>query len=334
MRGARLLGLLVVALAVTVTSQAGAKAGTPKGVADATPRAVVTLRAESVLRRADIRLGDVAEIQGSDAAFVDRLREVEIGRAPLPGLSRTLDLPYLKSRLRLQQIDLGLLVLDAPAVISVTTAGQRVSGEELVAAVRAHILEAREAEREHLAVRATTLPPDFTLPAGTLELRVRMRRGADPLGSQSVSVEAWVDGSLIRTLSVPVKVTGLVEVLVASRPIARHAMLGPADVRLEPREVGGGQEPLRDLQSIDGLRALRPIHQGEVILSTLLEQPPLVRRGDLVRLTIEGRGLRAMAQGEAREEGKMGQVIRVRNLSSGREVYGQVDAERSVRVPF
>jgi flagella basal body P-ring formation protein FlgA len=41
-----------------------------------------------------------------------------------------------------------------------------------------------------------------------------------------------------------------------------------------------------------------------------------------------------MTQGEAREEGKMGQVVRVQNLASGREVYGQVAAERIVRVPF
>jgi len=71
-----------------------------------------------------------------------------------------------------------------------------------------------------------------------------------------------------------------------------------------------------------------------LILASLMEQPPLVRRGDIVILTAEGRGLRAVTQGEAREEGRPGQVIRVRNLTSNREVYGQVDGERSVRIPF
>jgi flagella basal body P-ring formation protein FlgA len=83
-----------------------------------------------------------------------------------------------------------------------------------------------------------------------------------------------------------------------------------------------------------GRRAIRALSPGEPILAGMVELPPLVRRGDIVLLTAEGRGLRAMTQGEAREEGKMGQVVRVQNLASGREVYGQVAAERIVRVPF
>jgi flagella basal body P-ring formation protein FlgA len=66
----------------------------------------------------------------------------------------------------------------------------------------------------------------------------------------------------------------------------------------------------------------------------LLDRPPLVRRGDIVLVTAEGRGLRVTAQGEAKQDGKSGDVIRVRNLTSNRDVVGQVDGERSVRVQF
>ncbi len=57
-----------------------------------TARAVVSLRAQTVVRGTEMRLGDVAEIQGHDPVLVERLRGIDVGRAPLPGHTRTLDL--------------------------------------------------------------------------------------------------------------------------------------------------------------------------------------------------------------------------------------------------
>jgi flagella basal body P-ring formation protein FlgA len=321
------LGLWIAPMASAATSDHG-------GRPESAPLAMVSLQAESTVRGPEIRLGEVAEIQGRDTALAERLRRIEIGRAPLPGLSRTLDLNYLKARLRLQQVDLETLVFDVPSAVAVTTASQRVSGTDLVKAVRQHILAARETDATGLSIVATSTPPDLTLPAGALEFKVKGRPGGELTGSFSLPVETWVDGVLIRSVSIPVRVSALFEVLVAARPIGRQELLATETVRVERREVNAGQEPLRDIGAIQGRRAVRPIIPGEPILPTMLEQPPLVRRGEIVLLTIEGKGLRAIAKGEAREEGKAGQVIRVRNLASGREVYGQVEAERTVRIPF
>jgi flagella basal body P-ring formation protein FlgA len=298
------------------------------------PRAVVSLRGESTVRGPEIRLGEVAEIQSPDPALVERLRAIEIGRAPLPGLSRVLDLPYLKTRLRFQHIDPATLVFDVPPAVSVTTVSQRVSGADLLAVVRQHILAARQTDAAELAIHPTAVPADLILPAGALELRPRSRPEVEMRGTLSVGVEAWVDGVQVRAVSVPVRVAVLSEVLVAARPVGRHAVLTAEDVRLERREVLAGQEPARELAAVLNRRAVRSIVPGELLLATLVESPPLVRRGDVVLLAAEGRGLRALTQGEAKEDGKSGQVIRVRNLASGREVYGEVAGDRRVRVPF
>lgn len=297
-------------------------------------RAVVSLRAESTVRGAAIRLGDIAEVRSRDAVLAQRLRAVEVARAPLPGLARSLDLPYIVARLRHERIETESLLFDAPPTVSVTAESQRVGGADLVAAVRAHVLAARKADAEHLAVQATAAPADLVLPAGALQLRVGDRPLPDQSTSVSLPVEAWVDGVLVRTVSVPVRVTALFEVLVVARPVARHAPLMSEDVRLERREVLAGQEPLRQAAALAGRRAVRNLAPGELVLAGALELPPLVRRGDIVALTAEGRGLRAVTRAEAKEEGKAGQTIRVRNLVSGREVYGQVTGEGVVRVAF
>ncbi|HYL79847.1 MAG TPA: flagellar basal body P-ring formation chaperone FlgA [Candidatus Acidoferrum sp.] len=338
MAGCRLSAVgLAVALGLCMASGASGASSERDGRGDrpgAIPQAVVSLQADSTVRGPEIRLGDIADIRGRDAALTERLRRIEVGRAPLPGLSRTLDLNYLKARLRLQQVDPESLVLDAPSAVSVTTQSQRVSGADLEAAVRQFILQAREPDAASLSISVTSAPPDLVLAAGSLELKVKGRPARELAGSFSVPVEVWVDGAAVRSVSIPVRVSVLFDVLVAARPIGRHEPLTADLVRVERREVAAGQEPLHELGAIHGQRAMRGILPGQPILAAMLELPPLVRRGEVVLLTIEGRGLRAVAQGEAREEGKAGQVIRVRNLTSGREVYGQVEAERMVRVPF
>jgi flagella basal body P-ring formation protein FlgA len=296
---------------------------------------LVSLRGETTVRGPEIRLGEIADIHADDAGTVERLRAVEVGRAPLPGLARTLDHAYLKARLRLAGVNLTSVVLDLPQTVSVITASQQVIGAELLAAIKEYLLAARpeEATRLVVALGSGTSTP-LVVPAGRLELKVRTRPGVELIGSVSATVEAWVDGAMARSINVPVRIGLLTEVLAATRQIPRGASVGSEDVRVERRELTVGQEPLRDPSDALGRQATRSIAAGELILASLMEQPPLVRRGDIVILTAEGRGLRAVTQGEAREEGRPGQVIRVRNLTSNREVYGRVDGERSVRIPF
>jgi flagella basal body P-ring formation protein FlgA len=210
-----------------------------------------------------------------------------------------------------------------------------VGGEELVAAVREHVAAVRHLGAESLSVQPTgVLPPSVAVPDGRVELRVRTRPGAELAGTVSPTVDVWVDGVLARSVSVPVRIGILGDVLVAARALGRGHPLTPEDVRIERRDVTGPQDPLRELADIEGRITVRPIAQGESMLPSLLERPPLVRRGDIVLVTAEGRGLRVTAQGEAKQDGKSGDVIRVRNLTSNRDVIGQVDGERSVRVQF
>jgi flagella basal body P-ring formation protein FlgA len=296
---------------------------------------VVSLRAASTVHGPEIRLGEIADVHGKDADLVARLRTLEVARAPLPGLERTLDVTYLKARLRHAQFDLASLTLDSPSRVTVTTASRQIAGMELIAAVREHILASRPEDVGRLSVQPTgASPATLVVPAGALELKVRSRPPAELHGTVSATVEAWVDGALARSVSVPVRVGLLMEVLVAARPIGRTQFIRAEDVRVEAREVPAGQEPLREPGGAVGRQATRQLTVGDVILASWVNDPPLVRRGDIVLLMAEGRGLRAMTHGEAREDGKAGQVIRVRSLASGREIYGQVESERTVRVSF
>lgn len=341
--GAELLGwaLLLLLLAACLLVASLAESALPlerverRDRLHAAPPATVELRSEALVRGPEIRLQEIAEIQSADPETSRRLGAIGVGRAPLPGLSRTLDLAYLKARVALREPEAGALLYQGPAAVQVTTASRRLTGAEQVEAVRRELLALRAAPGGELSVQAATLPPDLVLPAGEPELRVRLSPGAERgSGVVSATLEAWVDGSLARTVSVPVRVAVLEEVLVAARTLPRQQPLTAADVRVERRSLRPGQEPLREPAAAVGQRARRTIAQGESLLVPMLERPPAVRRGQRVLLTVEGRGLKAVARGEAREDGSVGQLIRVKNLASGREIYGRVAGDQDVRVAF
>jgi flagella basal body P-ring formation protein FlgA len=59
-----------------------------------------------------------------------------------------------------------------------------------------------------------------------------------------------------------------------------------------------------------------------------------VRNGDVVLILVDSPLLKITAMGEALEQGVHGETIRVRNVTSSREIRAVVVDQKTVRVPF
>ena len=75
-------------------------------------------------------------------------------------------------------------------------------------------------------------------------------------------------------------------------------------------------------------RAMRPLSTQDVVES------PVVQKGDLVNIVLESPVIKVATPGEALEAGKLGETIRVKNISSKREIRAQVIDKQTVRVPL
>jgi hypothetical protein len=64
------------------------------------------------------------------------------------------------------------------------------------------------------------------------------------------------------------------------------------------------------------------------------EQPTLVKARDMVRLLARVGSFRVTALGEAQQDGRAGQLIRVRNVDSNRIISGRVVDQRVVEVDY
>ena len=300
------------------------------------PAAQVYLHELATVRGPQILLRDVARIESTQEAFAELVGLTEVGTAALPGMARTLDPDGIRIRLRQHHFDLERVTVLGIGRLTVTTASRMLGGDEIVRAVEEYLLAQRPAGEEgEVRIEALVVPRELTVPDGLVELRARSMLAGRLAGSVPVRLDVVVDGKVFRSLPVTVRVQLFRDVLVAARSIPRHGVLRVEDVRLDRRDVAGlPPEAFRVASGAVGKRATKSLSTGEVLVPASVEEPPVVRRGDVVMLVAEAGGLQVTTRGEVKEEGRPGQVVRVRNLSSEREIYGRVVNGSTVRVEF
>jgi flagellar basal body P-ring formation protein FlgA len=117
----------------------------------------------------------------------------------------------------------------------------------------------------------------------------------------------------------------LIELPVLARPVAAGEVITAADVdwitaapnRLRPASVTAAEQLI-------GTEARRPLPAGRVLSARDLQAPRLVLRGRTVQLVYAKPGLKLSALGIAQADGALGDLVRVVNLDSRRQLQGVV----------
>jgi flagella basal body P-ring formation protein FlgA len=140
-----------------------------------------------------------------------------------------------------------------------------------------------------------------------------LRTGAAPARLTSAEVDA----------AAPMVVT-------LARSVAKGVVLTTEDVTLAPAGARIPDGIFTDPDDVIGRRTRAAIGEGRAVLLRQLEPDWMVAKGNPVVLVASAGGLSVSAPAEALEDGGMGDVIRVLNLSSQREVKVVVTGQNSV----
>ncbi|MGI6083273.1 MAG: flagellar basal body P-ring formation chaperone FlgA [Limnochordia bacterium] len=288
--------------------------------------AVARLHPLATVSGPEIRLGDIADIESSDELLGQRLTELVVGRAALPGAERRLFVGSVRVRLRqagIAETAVALEATDDP--IRVQTAATPIPAAALTqaaeAAVGRWLKETYGVSVQEITARVSGTVPavtgDYTLQAGEVSHR--------PGGGLQVPVNIHRGGRLVGQVSVQCSVTAEVEVLVASRRLERHSPLEPADVRWEQRSVMTVPPEAvtrQDWPSDVDRRLTRSVEDGSVLTLDLLETAPATSAGDEVQLISAVGAVRVADTGMLIDDGYLGRRVAVRNVRTGQTVYG------------
>ncbi len=134
-------------------------------------------------------------------------------------------------------------------------------------------------------------------------------------------------------LFVPVRIEAFDSAVVAVRALPRGHVIAGSDVSVVESDVSGLPAGYAsDAGRLIGRRVARPVNAGSVLGSSTLVPDLTVRRGQTVTLLAQTRGLSIRAQGMALTGGGVDEHVRIKNLSSGREIEGIVRSAGVVEI--
>lgn len=173
-------------------------------------------------------------------------------------------------------------------------------------------------------------------------LTPEIRSAWPPLGRVQVVIRAvGTDSTEAAEIPVVLNVRYFQNVVVAKRRINRGAVFSHEDVYLDRQEVRDLSGILTSSESVVGMTAgrdilpLNLIRPGDVKSTASIQaRKPVIRRGATVNLIARGSGLAITVLCEAMQDGRPGDVIRVKNLDSQQIRTGKVINANEVEVNF
>ena len=279
--------------------------------------------AEGKITAADL-VGESAVTLGD----VERMREVGLGQAPAAGQMRRIGGPYLRRLLRAASVS-GVRV---PAQIELIGRADIITAEQQLKAIRAYLKKRLGAKGQIEQVQAFQNVTEFKVPPGSKIASV-LPVSANPFTARSsFKMEIRRRGQLVMRRYPQVTIQGKAQVRVARQTISARRPITEADFTVETLELS--RIPARSLGrfQVAGMLAGRRIAVGRVVSRNDLKSPPVVHRGQRVRIELRQASVSVSTTGEALADAAIGQRVSVRNLASGRRLQAWVRGPGLVEV--
>jgi flagella basal body P-ring formation protein FlgA len=265
-----------------------------------------------------------ADLAGAEPAFAALPGDAMLGFRPAPGVRRRFSVAELGRLARRYGLE-----IEPKSEICLERPLRLLSAADLMPVLRAS-LALPEARIEIVDYSR------YSVPRGLLEFpRTALR--APPL-QQPQATTVWrgfIRFGRTQRFAVWARVRVLVrtgrvvaaETLGAGKPIAAAQLRSETYEGFPPRVA-----PLISIDQAVGRAPRRPISAGAVLTESGLENPYEVGRGDTVRVQVSRGEARLEMQGRAEAAGRRGQMIPVRNPSSGKRFPARVEGAGRVVV--
>ena len=279
-----------------------------------------------------IVLADIAKIwpAGREAEAIGRL---PVAAAPSPGTSKELStvavITGLRHRPEVRDVD-----WQGSETILVERAGQRIDQARLQAMIETWLGEqADRLDRGEVRLTGFRAPETLLLPPGELGWTITPSR-PDLLGSSSFTIAFTVDGKPAGNCVVRGRLEALAEVVVAARALRRGDTIDADMLRLDKQRIDRLNGPFFATADLLGKEVTRAVGAGQAIEQAHIGAPAVIHSGDLVRIYARKGALNISTQGQARTDGRPGETIQVKNITSNKLIHCRVDGPGTVSVEF
>ena len=295
----------------------------------------VTVPEQVEVENDEVILGQLADIVGTDAALAEQLKAIIVGRAPLPGNTRTVSRDYITLRVRQSGISPDAIRMNVPDQVTLVRRAVNIAAADLEMMVREYVAAHPPFSGASMSITGVRVPGDLMLPTGEVQHEIQYLPQGRPSGTLPVNIFFSIDGILIKRVMATVSIIIMKEVPITKHPIARYQPIQADDLMMQTMDVTDlPPNAVLSFEEIAGQRARRNIGPQAVLRTDQFEFPPAVKRGDRVIILAESSGLRITTIGEIQNTAKVGERVRVVNLESNKTLLALVIDARTVQVEF
>jgi flagellar basal body P-ring formation protein FlgA len=291
----------------------------------------ITFRTTALVDGASVTLADMAEFD-DQSELAQALGSQVVSPSPAPGQVILLKTGSVREHL--------ITSLSIPTSVawngSPTTHVRRNAvniGPDKIQSIIAEFILKHRHDFPNAEVRfiPASLPLPFLLPTGNLSWEV-IPSNPRILPSSNISIIFKVDGHVRKNMAIPGHIEALAPIAVAAAPLRKGDMLTQDSVQTATRDISDISAPCLDPQEIIGKKANRAIKEGSVIDRSWLDFPPMITRGQVVKIVLNNGDLHVTTTGTANMNGAKDQIIRVQNNTSKKIIYCRVTAPGIVEV--
>ncbi len=320
--------------------------------------AELRLRAQCNAAGPVVTLGDVAEIDSTDARQTATLAATELFPAPTGAEQRVVQIREIQDLLLLRGVNLTEHRFSGSSEITVhaIVAHSQLPSGKPVPASEAQRIKRRvcEALVKYLSEHAGTMyswsspqtwSVEFELTDAQARLLVDPVRPINVAGGCTpwtgpqrfdLTIEGQQEPAHV-TMDANVRI--IAPVVVAVHALARGAVIREGDVEL--KQLAGTTYPwsvekisgaLHAVEEAVGHELVRPISAGAAVPSDCLRPPLSVHRGEVVTVYAQSGAIRIRTNARAHDEGSVGDLVAVESLLNRSTYYARVSGIREVEV--
>jgi flagellar basal body P-ring formation protein FlgA len=305
--------------------------------AESAPRAKISLefKTQAAVRQEAIYLSDIATIKGSPRSGVDRISQLKIKTAPPLGETLILFREEVAWKIHQANFAAVISVNEIPEQIEVVREGRWVEREEIVDMLESHLRNRIPDRNKDIQIKDLQGGERIIVPLGSLSGEAAFPEQFHRGGPLSITLVLRVDGRDVQKVRLQARVEIYGPVLAAKNQLKRNQDIGEKDVEMVRKNLSLlPPDVLTDPQEVQGKRMALTVNSQEVLRASMVEIPPLIKKGDRVILIVDNEYFKITTFGEAKEDGRKGERVKLMNISSQKEVSGRVLNAQTVQVDF
>jgi flagella basal body P-ring formation protein FlgA len=283
-----------------------------------------------------ITLAEISEIKAPELSRteLEELRSLSFKASPNPGYSKRLsqvlvnltiqNLGYKKEEFQLQM----------PKTVIVNRKSNLIKEAEIYALAAEYLKKNLDFKSDNLIIESRTSLNEIEIPAGDYTLKIVENQNLS-LPNTSLKLEVWQNEERLRSFFYPVEIKLVLKVLTAEKDLKSNTNVRKSDFKLKEESISGDPEQIvKNFSEIDlnNVELSRSLKKGELLKFSYLKIPYAVKWGQKLNLRLNRNNIRISTFVEAKERGKIGEIITVENLNSGYQFQVEVISPTEVKM--